>query len=259
MTDEIAKHDYYYGGQIKRYINQFAQVFSEMYVTVGKNDSGSATSYVRIPMYYGSPDRVVSSLKAENTQNKPIRVPAFTIKLEELSLALDRKSGTNTEYRYTVFPVGGDIKKDLRAVYKLKPLPYSFTFSVTALTSNSDQMFQILEQILLLFDPMLQFQSGDARHDWTKIIDAELTAVEIEDNRSQDTDGRILQTRLGFVVRAYMSPPANIKDNVIKAIRLRVEAIAGSYNTEEYVADQSRDLPEYEEIFNLDNSDAPSA
>ena len=33
--------DYYYGEQIRTVINQFAQVFSELYVTVGKNDNNS--------------------------------------------------------------------------------------------------------------------------------------------------------------------------------------------------------------------------
>lgn len=259
MTDEIAKYDHYYGGQIKRYINQFAQVFAEMYVTVGKNNSGSATKYVAVPIYYGSPDKVVSWIKSEQTQNKPVRIPAFTIRLDGLQLALDRKSGTNTEYRDVVFPVGGDIKKDLRTVYKQKPLPYTFNFLITAMTSNSDQMFQIMEQVLMLFDPMLQFQTSDARHDWTKIVDAELTSVELDDNRSADNDGRVLQATMGFSVRGYLAPPANIKNNVIKAIRLRVEAVAGSYDLQEYIEDQSRELPEYEEIFNLDNSDAPSA
>ena len=108
--------DYYYGEQIKNYIDQFAQVFSEMYVTVGKNDYNSETNYVRIPIVYGSPDKVVSAIKSENTQNKPLRLPMFSIKLEGINIMLDRKSGTNTEHRKTVMPVGGDIKKDLKVI-----------------------------------------------------------------------------------------------------------------------------------------------
>ena len=244
--------NFYYGGQIKRYLNQFAQVFSGMYVQVGKNDFASATNLVKVPIVIGTPDRVVSAIKAENTQNKLVRLPMFAITLDAISIEMDRKSGTNTQLRQTVFPVGGDIKKDMKVLYRSKPLPYNIKVSVSAFTSNSDQMFQLTEQILMLFDPLLQFQSSDAHFDWTKIVDAEMVSIELENNRSQDTDGRILIYTFGFELRVYMAPPANLKANVIKAIRLRVEAIAGDF---QLGLDGDRPLPEYTEIYNLDTDE----
>jgi T4-like virus Myoviridae tail sheath stabiliser len=257
MTTQYDKFDYYYDAQIRRYTNQFAQVFSGMYVTIGKNDVISDDNFIKVPIVIGSADRVVLAIKSENTQNKLVRVPMFSIKLDSISIDMDRKVGTGTEYRQTVFPVGGDIKTDLRAVYRTKPLPYNFTFSVAAFTSNTDHMNQIIEQILMLFDPLLQFQTSDARYDYTKIVDAQMVSLNLDDNRNSDTDNRVLVTTFGFEVRLYMAPPANIKNNIIKSIRLRVEAIAGAYNTEEYVADSTRPLPEYTEIYNLDNEDIP--
>ena len=259
MTEQsiVPEHDYYYGAQIRRYIAQFSQVFAGMYVTVGKNKNAGTNRYVRVPIVYGSPDKVVASIKSEHVQNKPPRLPLFSIKLESISINMDRKSGTNTEYRNVVFPAGGDITKDMKTLYRSKPLPYNFTFGVTAYTTNSDQMFQLLEQILMLFDPLLQFQTSDARYDWTKIVDAELTGISIDDNRSADTDGRIMQVSFDFEVRLYMAPPANIKNTVIKDLRLRVEAVAGPYSAKEFIEDIEGDLPPYTEIFNLDDADAP--
>lgn len=250
--------DYYYGEQIRNYIDQFAQVFAEMYVTVGKNDYNSETNYVRIPIVYGSPDKVVTAIKNENTQNKPLRLPMFSIKLDGINLMLDRKSGTNTEHRKSVLPVGGDIKKDLKVIYRTKPLPYNLTFSVTALASNSDQMFQIVEQILILFDPMLQLQTSDQYGDWSKIFDAELMSVDITDNRTPENDGRILSSTFGFDIRAYLSPPANIKKNAITSIKLRIDTVAARYNTNEYVKDVDRPEPAYTVIYDINKSDIPS-
>lgn len=257
MITELPKFDYYYGGQIRRYINQFAQVFSGMVVVTGKNDSGSDTKYIKVPVVYGSTDKVVASLKSENTQNKAIRVPMFSMKIENISIMMDRKTGTNTQTRYTVFPVGGDIKKDLRTVYRLKPLPYNVTFSVTAFTSNSDQMFQLTEQILMLFDPLLQFQVSDAKYDWTKISDAEMVSISLDNNRNPEDDGRLLQSTFSFEVRGYMAPPANIKHDTIQNIRMRIEAIAGTYDTQDYVEDVERPLPVYTEIYNLEDEVIP--
>lgn len=249
--------DYYYGDQIKGYLAQFAQVFSEMYVTGGKNDNKSANNFIRIPIVYGSPDKVVSAIKSENTQNKVVRLPTFSIVMDGISIMMDRKSGTNTEHRKTVLPVGGDIKTDLKVIHRTKPLPYNIAVSVTAYTSNTSQMFQIMEQILILFDPLLQFQTSDNYGDWGKIVDAELTAVDMNDNRSAENDGRILMTTFGFDLRVYMAPPANIKKNAITAIRLRVDTVAAKYNTGEYVKDVDRPTPEYVVIYDIDNENIP--
>lgn len=251
--------DYYYGEQIRTVINQFAQVFSELYVTVGKNDNNSENNYVRIPIVYGSPDKVVTAIKNEHTQNKMLRVPMFSIVLDGITIPLDRKSGTNTDHRRTVFPLGGDIKKDTRALYRSKAFPYTFQVSVVAYTSNTDQMFQITEQLLLLFDPLLQFQTSDSPYDWVKVIDAEMTSVDINENRNPENDGRFLQTTFGFDVLAYISPPANLKDNIIRKINMRIEAIAGRKNTEKYVKDVGRPTPEYTVVYDIDNEVMPKS
>lgn len=249
--------DYYYGEQLRNYIAQFAQVFSEMYVTVGKNDLNSASNYIRIPIVYGSQDKVVAAIKSENTQNKAVRVPVFSIKLDGIEIMVDRKVGTNTELRSSILPRGGDIKSDLKVVYKLKPIPYNLKMSVTSYASNTNQMLQIVEQILLLFDPMLQFQTGDSYGDWTKIVDAELISVNIDDGRTADTDGRIVQWTFGFDVRAYLSPPADIKSNAIKSIKLRIDAIAASQNTKEVASDVDRPEPAYTTIYDLESETIP--
>lgn len=251
--------EYFYGEQIRTVINQFAQVFAEMYVTIGTNDNESENNYVRIPIIYGSPDKVVTAIKNEHTQNKMLRLPLFSIMLDGITIPLDRKSGTNTEYRRTVFPVGGDIKTDTRGLYRSKALPYTFQISVAAYASNSDQMFQITEQLLLLFDPLLQFQTSDSPYDWVKIIDAEMISVDINDNRNPDTDGRILQTTFGFNVLGYISPPADLKNNIIQKINLRIAAISNKTNINKFIKDTGRPWPEYTVIYDIDKENIPQS
>ncbi len=251
--------DYYYGEQIKTVINQFAQVFSEMYVTTGNNDFNSENNYIRIPIVYGSPDKVVSAIKNEHTQNKALRIPMFSIKLEGISIPLDRKSGTNTEHRRSVMPLGGDIKSDVRGLYRSKALPYTFQVSVVAYASNTNQMFQITEQIIMLFDPLLQFQTSDSPYDWVRVVDAEMTSVEIDDNRNSENDGRILQTTFGFDIFGYITPPANIKNNIINKIKLRIDTLSGKQNIQKVVKDVGRPLPEYTVIYDIDNENLPDS
>lgn len=249
---------YYYGEQIKKCITEFAQVFSEMYVTIGKNDLNSSSNYIRLPIIYGTQDRVVASIKARNTQNVPLRVPLFCITFESIRLNLDRMKGTNTQASRTVLPLGGDIKKDLKVVTRLSPLPYVFELKISSICSNSDQMMQVMEQILLLFDPTLQFQTSTTVFDWSKVIDAELTDINIEDQRGQESDGRLNIVNYTFSINAYLSPPADIKSNVIQNIMLRVEAVRNTENLNQYIKDSDRTTEPFQRVFDLESADIPS-
>ena len=45
-------------------------------------------------------------------------------------------------------------------------------------TSNTDQKLQLLEQILVLFNPALEIQQNDNPVDWTTITTVELTDIQ---------------------------------------------------------------------------------
>ena len=49
------------------------------------------------------------------------------------------------------------------------PTPYNLTVNVDIWSSNTDQKLQILEQILMLFNPSLEIQTTDNYVDWTSL------------------------------------------------------------------------------------------
>jgi len=83
-------------------------------------------------------------------------------------------------------------------------------------------------------------------------------SVDITDNRTPENDGRILSSTFGFDIRAYLSPPANVKKNAITSIKLRIDTVAARYNTNEYVKDVDRPEPAYTVIYDINKSDIPS-
>ena len=78
--------------------------------------------------------------------------------------------------------------------------------------SNTDQKLQLLEQILVLFNPSLEMQTTDNFIDWTSI-----TVVNLENvtwsNRSVPVgvDSEIDIATLTFSVPIYISPPTKVK------------------------------------------------
>lgn len=249
------KQDFYYDKQLRSYILQFMAVFADMYVQFGKNETAEER-LVRVPVVYGSQDRVVAAIIGENTQNKPIRLPAMSAYLSSLNMAPELRKGVGMERRKTTLSTGGLFPDDVKVVHQRMPVPYRANFDLTIWASNTDQHFQILEQILMLFDPILQIQTSDEMFDWTQITTLEMQDIRYEENNPPGTDRRIIQTTIGFTCPIYISAPANIRTDFIKHILLRV-GIVNRLDVSNYdiIAQLDDAGYEYERIFSVDEID----
>jgi hypothetical protein len=97
-------------------------------------------------------------------------------------------------------------------IERLMPVPYSLTVNLDIWTSNTNQKFQLLEQIIPLFNPALEIQSTDNFIDWTS-----LTVVELESTRWSSrtipvgTDDPIDVSTLTFKIPIWITSPAKVK------------------------------------------------
>ncbi len=224
----IQKAGFYYNQQLTRYVVQFMAVFTGLQVQIGKS-LDSAERLIDVPIHYGHVDRVVASIIAQNTQNTPIRLPTLSAYVSNLKLAEDRMKGTGTERRLAYVPTGGLIPDDIKVIHQRMPVPYNLEMSLYIYVSNTNQHFQILEQILPLFDPQLQIQSSDSPFDWTKLTHVKLTNVELETNFPIGADRRIIQSTLTFELPIWIDTPADIRRDIVEQIYLRIGAI--NYDT----------------------------
>lgn len=251
---------YFYDGQIRKAQIQFAAVFSELQVKIGKNDYNSQTNFITVPVKLGSIDRVVGAIMAGNTQNKPIRVPAIAIHMDGIEQAFDYVKGSNQQTRHTTFPVGGTLPDDGKVIYKYMPFPYFLNMEVSIIASNEYQHQQMLEQLLLLFNPDLQIQISDGFSDWTKISHIEMVGINPETPYPLDAERRLITTTLQFKVLCYLSPPINIKANYIKRVMLRISALNSNQSFDEFKLDDVPGPPEeYETIIDIDKLDIPKS
>lgn len=218
----IPTQAYWYNDQLKRYIIQFLTVFSGLQVSIGKTEGVNEPTLIPVTIHYGNHDRVVASLMAENTQNKPIRLPCMTAYMQNIELAPDLMHGTGAERRRSYVPTGGLLPDDVQVVHQRMPVPYRMNCQLGIYASNTDQHFQILEQVLMLFDPQLTIQSSDAPFDWTRLTTVKLTGVSIDQQHPLGTDRRIIQSTLMFDVPVYLGSPADMRRDFIKTINLRL-------------------------------------
>lgn len=217
---------YYYNKQLKQYIVMFANLFAGLQVQAGKDECG-CEQFIQVPIVYGSMDRVVASIGARNTQNQQFTLPIMSCYMTNMEMAPDRVRGLNGVDKRTVLEQGGVYPTDLKVVRRVMPIPYDLHFELAIYASNTDQLLQILEQILILFDYDLQVQRNDAPFDWTKITSVYLEGINNEENYPLGTERRVITWTLEFRMPAWLSPPAEMREQLIQSIAIRFGDLEG--------------------------------
>lgn len=251
--------NFFYAKQFKKYLYQFMAIFTDMQVQIGKNDFASASDKIYVPIKHGSVDRVVQAIFSDNTQNKPLRLPMMSAKIVDIAMAPESYKGLQTTHRRVTLPLGESLPDGLEVVRRRMPMPYTATFELAIYASNVDQQFQILEQILTVFDPSVQIQTSDKPFDWTKINTVTLDGISMDENYPAAQDRRILIATLNFTTTVYVAAPTNYKKDFIKSVQIRLAALHTFENTQEVVKDVNRPSPDYEKLYDIDDYDIPKS
>jgi hypothetical protein len=219
--------NFFYDRQIRRYISQIVSVFSYFEVEFGNDDAGN-TVYRRVPVKYATNDKMTASILKNNSENTMLSVPVISVYITGLEYQRDRmqdpsfvdkmnirqKRYNNTTKSFSTDP------GNAFTVERHMPVPYSLQYNVDIWTSNTEQKLQLLEQVLVLFNPDFEIQSTDNYIDWTSLSYMQLESV----NYSSKTvpaggDEQLDVATLSFSSPIWISPPAKLKKlGVIESI-----------------------------------------
>ena len=151
-------------------------------------------------------------------------------------------------------PTGQVFPDDIQVVEQRMPVPFMANFEIGIWASNQDQHYQILEQILMLFDPQLQIQINDELFDWRKITTVTLTDIRFDENLPAATDRRLIRTFLMFDVPVHLAVPTKVHQKFIKDIYVRIGAVSSDIGSNyDILSDLDAQGIEYEQIFSLDD------
>jgi len=106
------------------------------------------------------------------------------------------------------------------SVKRLMPVPYLLNMQVDVWTSNTDQKLQLLEQILVLFNPALEIQHNDNPVDWTTITVVEMTDLQWTSRGiPAGVEDQIDIATMIFQIPIWINPPAQVtRQNVVRNI-----------------------------------------
>lgn len=249
----IQENEYYYTGQLRTYVLQFMAIFTGLQVQIGKRDN-TDEQLISVPVHYGHKDRVVAAIISEFTQNKPLRLPVMSAYMRNIQMAEDMYAGIGMERRNAYVPVGGLIPNDMKVVYQRRALPYKLDMELGIMSSNTNQHFQILEQLLPLFDPQLNIQTSDSPLDMTRLTHVKLKGINTDSNYPIAQDRRIVQSTLQFEMPIYLDTPADVRQNIIQKIFMRIGAVSqGAQSSDEIIAEIDAQGVDYMKIFDGDD------
>lgn len=203
---------YWYDGQIRRYITQVIRVFSHFSVKQGDG------TLIRIPVMYGDMDRQVANIINQNSENTTNSVPRISVYISGLSFDRERLSDSTYISKLQIRErniengvYSGD-QGDMYTVERLMPTPFKLSLKVDIWASSTDQKLQILEQILMFFNPSLEIQTSDNYVDWTSLSVVDLDDVNFSSRSIPvGADSPIDVATLGLSTPIWISPPAKVK------------------------------------------------
>ena len=167
---------FFYDNQVRRFLIQFGKIFSNWYVTKGKDPAGNEI-LVRVPVMYGDSSRQASTIIANNSASNLPSAPLITYYITGLEYdqrrtqdptfidkiqVRQRSYNADTQQYETV-------QGQAFTVERLMPVPYTLRMSVDLWTTNYNQKLELIEQLGTLFNPSLEIQSTDNFIDWTSL------------------------------------------------------------------------------------------
>lgn len=234
-----ALQQFFYDGQIERFLAQFIRVVSGFQVQFG------TATLQRVPVYWGDSSRQVQAIISQNSSGSTLpSVPAMTVYINNITYDRDRVQEPtfvghmNIRERYYNEDTQEFENRQGNAftIERPMPVPYTLELKLDIWTSNTKQKLQLLEQLIVLFNPALEVQSTDNYIDWTSLSVVYLDSPNWT-SRSVPigTENPIDVATLTFKLPVWISPPAKVKKlGVIQKIIASIHDAEGNLSEAVY-------------------------
>lgn len=225
---------------------QFARIFSNFDVEFGANEAGqgpgsTVDTLVRVPVRYGDSSRQVQTILQNNSASDMPATPLMTFYITDLKYDRPRIQDptfvSNMPVRQRTYDQMTGTYETTQGnaftVERLMPVPFELTVKLDIWTSNTNQKMQILEQILVLFNPSLEIQSTDSFLDWTSLSVLYLDNVNWSSRTIPvGTENPIDIASLTFKLPIWITSPAKVKKlGVVERIIASVFDGSGNLNS----------------------------
>jgi len=217
-------YPYRYNGQIENYLSQFMRVMSGFQVENGEDKDGNMTTR-EVKVAYGSVSRIVGSIlnKRDSFTNQTLPLIGFYLSGIE-------KDNANKRSQHHIDHVTFENSEGNKQGYRRIIGPaFNLNIEVNIYASSNEEMFAVLEQMLLIFNPRVTIQTDNNIFNADYITDIILESINPDINYPTGTESQVIQQSLQFRLPIRLSYPMDTDGPIIEEITSRILDNTGEF------------------------------
>lgn len=206
--------------QFKRYIGQFMRVFSGFQVQDGVARDGEFLTK-RVPIVYGNMSRIVASTLSKRDFLANPKLPFMAANVASIEPDVTNKRSPHYISEVAMRNAQNDVPTDV--VERMSGPAFLMNMELSLYASSTTELFELLEQILLVFNPRVAIQATNDLYDWNYITDVSLASIQPEIQYPMGTEQSIVQLTMMFTVPVRLRYPSGVDNNIIQQIIANVK------------------------------------
>ena len=205
----------FYHETLRKCIVGFGTLFNDIHIT-RKDSSGTVTQSMKVPLAYGAKQKFLTRLREDPSLTKTVAITLPRIGFEIGQIAYDATRKLNKIQKVKKAGSAGN-KVDSQYM----PVPYNIDFELYAMSKNSDDALQIVEQILPYFQPDYTITINDiVQMSSKRDVPIVLTGISYEDNYAGDwSERRAIIYTMSFTAKCYLYGPV-ISGQVVTKVQV---------------------------------------
>lgn len=202
--------------QFEKYIYQFMRVFSGFQTQDGVERDGSM-NLKRVPVVYGNMSRVVSSVLNKRDSFNSNRIPLMAVNMRSLRPDAERKRASMHHDRVTVNKNNSKV-----GLERLIGPALVMNMDVSIYASSTTELFSILEQILLIFNPRVTIQTDNSLYNSDYITEITLEDISPDIQYPMGENKQVVMLDLSFSVPVRLRYPVGTDGAVVHQIIVNI-------------------------------------
>lgn len=201
--------NFFYDGQIRRYLVQFIRIFADL--SISENRGGSTVTE-RVPVMYGDPSRMVANILRGGSDNTLMPSPMMSVWIQNIAMAPARRQDPQWVGKINATERNGTEQGNKYTIERHMPVPYDLTLQLDIWTTSTTTKMQIIEQIATWFNDRIELQQNTNIYDWTALFEVILTDINWSGRSipGGTTTERDIAS-LTFSLPIWINPPAKLK------------------------------------------------
>jgi ribosomal protein L5 len=199
--------------QFETYISQFMRVFSGFQYNLGEGN------LKRVPVVYGNMSRVVASILNKKDSFTNNQVPMMAVNMT--SLEMNPEGKRSPRHIESIANIANQDPTTRMAVTRIIGPSFKMLMEVSIYAESNEEMFDIMEQILLVFNPRVTINVGKNATQGAYITEISLTGINSEVQYPMGMDKRVVMNTLTFDVPVRLNYPTDISE-IINDISMNV-------------------------------------